>query len=50
MAITERVAQGRISWIDGTHLYPFEQPHQTAAEVLRWLSVFRGEPPAPVAP
>jgi len=43
MVATERIAEGRISWIEGSHLYPFERPDETAAEVLRWLSLFRGE-------
>lgn len=30
-----------ISWIEGSHLYPFEAPDLTATEVLRWLSRFR---------
>lgn len=41
---TERVTQGRVSWIDGTHLFPLEQPETTANEVLRCLSAF--SPPA----
>jgi len=49
MVATERIAEGRISWIEGSHLYPFERPDETSAEVLRWLSLFRGEKP-PVAP
>ncbi|CAN7407929.1 alpha/beta fold hydrolase [Rhizobacter sp. LjRoot28] len=40
MLATERIAHGRVSWIDGTHLYPFERPDETSAEVLRWLSLF----------
>ena len=30
----------QMSWIDGTHLYPFEQPALTAQEVLKWLQQF----------
>lgn len=30
----------RLSWIEGTHLYPFEQPDATVAEVLKWLHHF----------
>jgi len=33
MALTERVTQGRITMIDGSHLFPMEQPHTTAAAV-----------------
>lgn len=29
-----------LSWIHGTHLYPFEAPEPTADEVLRWLDHF----------
>lgn len=44
---TRQVFGDRISWIEGTHLYPFEQPERTTAEVLRWLEVFLAEAPAP---
>ena len=37
---TRRHTHGRIGWIDGTHLFPFEQPAQTAAAVLGWLRAF----------
>lgn len=37
MAATQRVTHGRVSWIEGGHLFPFERPQETAAEVLRWL-------------
>lgn len=37
MSATERLAEGRVSWIAGTHLFPFEQPRETAAEALKWL-------------
>jgi pimeloyl-ACP methyl ester carboxylesterase len=37
MAATRRLAQGRISTLAGSHLFPFEQPIETAAEVLRWI-------------
>jgi pimeloyl-ACP methyl ester carboxylesterase len=39
MAATERVAEGRVSWIEGSHLFPFERPKETTAEVLKWLKV-----------
>jgi hypothetical protein len=42
MKATERFTQGRISWIEGSHLFPFEQPGKAAAEVLRWLRDFEG--------
>ena len=34
---TTRLARGRVSMLDGTHLFPFERPTETAAEVLRWI-------------
>lgn len=37
---TRRLTHGRISTLDGTHLFPFEKPHETAAEVLRWIETF----------
>ncbi|HZE90920.1 MAG TPA: alpha/beta hydrolase [Rhizobacter sp.] len=37
---TQRVTQGRVSWIEGSHLFPFEQPEKTVHEVLRWLAAF----------
>ncbi len=39
MATTQRVTAGRVSWLDGTHLFPFERPDDAAAETLRWLGV-----------
>ena len=40
LAATRRLAHGRVSMVDGTHLFPFEQPAQTAAEVLRCIGTF----------
>jgi pimeloyl-ACP methyl ester carboxylesterase len=40
LAATTRLAQGRVSSIEGSHLFPFERPAQTAAEVLRWIALF----------
>ena len=37
------IAGKRMSWIKGTHLYPFEDPDTTVAEVLKWLDRFRAE-------
>ena len=34
---TKVLTQGRMSSVEGSHLYPFERPAQTAAEVLVWL-------------
>jgi len=44
MAATERLTEGRISWIEGGHLFPFERPEDTSAEVLRCLSALAREP------
>ncbi|HEX3141512.1 MAG TPA: alpha/beta hydrolase [Rhizobacter sp.] len=44
MAVTERVAEGRVSWIDGSHLFPFERPRETTDEVLKWLKVLAEAP------
>jgi pimeloyl-ACP methyl ester carboxylesterase len=44
MSATERLTDGRVSWIEGSHLFPFERPEETSAEVLRWLSVLAREP------
>ena len=38
LGATRRLAQGRISALAGSHLFPFEQPLETAAEVLRWIA------------
>ena len=44
MAATERVAQGRVSWVEGSHLVPFERPMETAAEVIKWLKALAEVP------
>ena len=33
MGLTERVTEGRVMMLDGTHLFPMEQPNATAAAV-----------------
>lgn len=38
MAMTRAVTQGRIGWIEGGHLFPMEQPQQTAQAVLACLA------------
>ena len=43
LAATERLAQGRVSTIAGSHLFPFEHPLETATEVLRLIATL----PAP---
>jgi pimeloyl-ACP methyl ester carboxylesterase len=47
---TERLFGTHISWIDGTHLYPFEQPVLTIQEVLSWLTRFEHETAATSRP
>ena len=42
LAATARLTHRRISWIDGTHLFPFEHPGATAARTLDWLRTFSG--------
>ncbi|MCF8150861.1 MAG: alpha/beta hydrolase [Sulfuritalea sp.] len=37
MKATQRITQNRISWIEGSHLFPFERPEETVKEVLRWI-------------
>jgi pimeloyl-ACP methyl ester carboxylesterase len=37
IAATERATQGRISFIQGSHLFPLERPQETAMAVLAWL-------------
>ncbi len=39
MRATQRYAHGRISWIEGSHLFPFERPRETAEQALHWLEV-----------
>ena len=46
LAATRRLTHGRISTIEGTHLFPFEKPLETAAEVVRWIEAFRTPVPA----
>lgn len=40
MTGTHQLFGRNISWLQGTHLYPFEQPERTAGEVLKWLQQF----------
>lgn len=37
LAATHRITQGRISWLEGSHLFPFERPDETVREVLAWM-------------
>jgi len=38
LAGTKALTRGRLSWIEGTHLFPMEKPAETAAAVLATLS------------
>jgi pimeloyl-ACP methyl ester carboxylesterase len=38
MEATRRLAKGRITMVEGTHLFPMERPEETATAVLRALS------------
>ena len=42
MRATERLARGRIVTLEGGHLFPFERPADTAAQVLRLLAEMGG--------
>ena len=44
---TRQIVGQRLSWIQGSHLYPFERPAETVAEVLAWLRHFETGAPAP---
>lgn len=33
MALTEKVTRGRITMVDGSHLFPMEKPLATAAAI-----------------
>jgi pimeloyl-ACP methyl ester carboxylesterase len=38
-----RLTQGRLSWVDGSHLFPFERPDETVIEVLNWFARLRSD-------
>ncbi len=38
MRATQRLTAGRVSWIEGSHLFPMERPDETAAAVLEALA------------
>jgi len=40
LAPTRRLTRGRMSWLPGTHHFPFEHPNETAAEVIHWIERF----------
>lgn len=50
MRATRMHVGDQISWISGSHLFPFEQPQTCAAEVLRWLQVFGSASPSKAPP
>lgn len=37
MGATRKITEGRIHWVDGSHLFPFEHPDITVAAVLDWM-------------
>lgn len=37
---TRTATAGRVSFVEGSHLFPFERPADTAAAVLDWISAF----------
>lgn len=41
LAATTRLAQGRVSSIPGSHMFPFEHPLETATEVLRLIAAMK---------
>ncbi len=43
MATTERLTAGRVSWIEGGHLFPMERPAETADAVLAALRTLAGQ-------
>ena len=43
MAMTRALTQGRMGWIEGTHLYPMESPAQTAQAVLSAIGSLQAE-------
>ncbi|MCE2690798.1 MAG: alpha/beta hydrolase [Rubrivivax sp.] len=51
MAMTRALTQGRIGWMEGSHLYPMERPDETAQAVLDVLKGMGAEAAgAPAAP
>ena len=45
---TRALTQGRMSFVEGSHLFPFERPQETTHQVLRWLEEFAEQAPAQV--
>lgn len=50
LAMTRALTQGRIGWIEGTHLYPMESPAQTAQAVLSAIASLQAESAAAPGP
>ena len=40
LSATRALVGQRFTWIDGSHLFPFEKPEQTAQAVSHWLVSF----------
>ena len=39
LSATRKLTRGRISYVEGTHLFPFEKPEETTAAVLEWINL-----------
>jgi pimeloyl-ACP methyl ester carboxylesterase len=50
LGLTQRATQGRITWLDGTHLFPMERPAETAAAVLAAVTWRSGTKPVTSPP
>ncbi|MFT3821327.1 MAG: alpha/beta hydrolase [Rubrivivax sp.] len=44
LGATRRLVHRRLEWIEGSHLYPMEQPGPTAAAVLRQIEAMQASP------
>jgi pimeloyl-ACP methyl ester carboxylesterase len=40
LAATRAITRGRMSWLEGSHLFPMQHPDAAAQEVLRWIAAF----------
>lgn len=40
---TRQLFGAHLSWIEGSHLYPFEQPDLTSTAILNWLDRFQAD-------
>lgn len=50
LAATRALTHARLSWIEGTHLFPMEHPDETAAQVQHWLAAPARPVPQPTPP